>query len=428
MINAPGHSPRRRDRPSARIGLFFACIAALSATARVAFAQSTCVGQGQTAIFVAFSENAPDAVFKSDDGCLAGGGRGVGCCPGSVCRDCQDQINVVEVQGATVELAYFSCECDACAVGTVQPLEAQTSCVPCPAGWFQDVTGQSACKPCPVGTFSTAIGNSIGCTSCGEGTSGTSSLEEYYAATTRTFRAPATGDGSVFDATLAATRCTPCPAGTYGGGAGEACRPCAAGYWSNKQARTCSPCPVGTYSTTTGGAGIASCLACQAGESNDAEGSTSCYQVCPIPNLSCPESAKRARGVYEAEEAALSVGRTVGVVGDDEILNYRTELCKVGCTKFREAFCLKECLLEHNTDQCANDAWKTLATFTCESSAHSFDHWCSTFGDPNADACDAYTPPPPPATPPPPPSPPPVAADAASATPRASAPVRRRAT
>ena len=147
-----------------------------------------------------------------------------------------------------------------------------------------------------------------------------------------------------------------------------------------------------------------------------------------IPNLSCPESAKRARGVYEAEEAALSVGRTVGVVGDDEILNYRTELCKVGCTKFREAFCLKECLLEHNTDQCANDAWKTLATFTCESSAHSFDHWCSTFGDPNADACDAYTPPPPPATPPPPPSPPPVAADAASATPRASAPVRRRAT
>ena len=136
MINAPGHSPRRRDSPSARIGLFFACIAALSATARVAFAQSTCVGQGQTAIFVAFSENAPDAVFKSDDGCLAGGGRGVGCCPGSVCRDCQDQINVVEVQGATVELAYFSCTCEACAVGTVQPLEAQTSCVPCPAGWF----------------------------------------------------------------------------------------------------------------------------------------------------------------------------------------------------------------------------------------------------------------------------------------------------
>ena len=164
------------------------------------------MAQDQNATFVAFSANAPEAVFRSDDGCLAGGGRGVGCCPGSVCGTCVEETNAVHVEGgASVTLKFFNCLCEPCPAGTVQPLAAQKTCVACPAGWFNAAEGRATCEPCPVGTFSTKVGNTVGCTACGAGTSGKSTLADYYEKTTRSWRAPATGDGSTFDPTLAAT-------------------------------------------------------------------------------------------------------------------------------------------------------------------------------------------------------------------------------
>ena len=285
-----------------------AAIALRATTARAQGGEENCVAQDQNATFVAFSANAPEAVFRSDDGCLAGGGRGVGCCPGSVCGTCVEETNAVHVEGgASVTLKFFNCLCEPCPAGTVQPLAAQKTCVACPAGWFNAAEGRATCEPCPVGTFSTKVGNTVGCTACGAGTSGKSTLADYYEKTTRSWRAPATGDGSTFDPTLAATFCADCPAGTSGGGAGDACTPCAPGYYSAARAETCTPCPVGTYSVLSGGASIDSCIPCAAGESNDATGSTECWQVCPISLLSCAEDAVRAkRRVRRARARARS--------------------------------------------------------------------------------------------------------------------------
>jgi|TARA_B110000003_G_scaffold275571_1_gene318579 hypothetical protein len=348
--------PAGRIRRRAARALSIACALALGrdgvTRAEAQASDGNCVAAEQTAIFVAFSENAPDAVFRSDDGCLAGGGRGVGCCPGSVCKACEGDSTS----------RFYSCKCEPCAAGTVQPLAAQKTCVSCPAGWFNSRTGQATCEPCPVGTFSTKVGNTVGCTACGAGTSGKSTLEDYYEKTTRSWRAPATGDGSTFDSTLAATSCTDCPAGTSGGGAGDACTPCAPGYYSAARAETCTPCPVGTYSVLSGGASIDSCIPCAAGESNNAIGSTECWQVCPIALLSCAADAVRARGAYDALELARARPRISYT--DDGIDDYRARLCKTGC--------------------------ETFAT----------DHWCASFGLPNVNDCDQYAPPPPPPAPP----------------------------
>jgi hypothetical protein len=42
-----------------------------------------CTSQNNVAIFMVFQAENPDTVFESEDGCLAGGGRGSGCCAGS---------------------------------------------------------------------------------------------------------------------------------------------------------------------------------------------------------------------------------------------------------------------------------------------------------------------------------------------------------
>uniref|UniRef100_A0A7R9T527 Tyrosine-protein kinase ephrin type A/B receptor-like domain-containing protein n=1 Tax=Ostreococcus sp. 'lucimarinus' TaxID=242159 RepID=A0A7R9T527_9CHLO len=364
--------PAGRIRRRAARALSIACALALGrdgvTRAEAQASDGNCVAAEQTAIFVAFSENAPDAVFRSDDGCLAGGGRGVGCCPGSVCKACEGDSTS----------RFYSCKCEPCAAGTVQPLAAQKTCVSCPAGWFNSRTGQATCEPCPVGTFSTKVGNTVGCTACGAGTSGKSTLEDYYEKTTRSWRAPATGDGSTFDSTLAATSCTDCPAGTSGGGAGDACTPCAPGYYSAARAETCTPCPVGTYSVLSGGASIDSCIPCAAGESNNATGSTECWQVCPIALLSCAADAVRDRGAYDALELARARPRISYT--DDGIDDYRARLCKTGC--------------------------ETFGT----------DHWCASFGLPTQDDCKKYAPPPPP-----PPAPPGDVADPNATAANASA-------
>jgi hypothetical protein len=45
-------------------------------------AAQECTAQGNVAIFMVFQAENPDIVFFSENGCLAGGGRGSGCCQG----------------------------------------------------------------------------------------------------------------------------------------------------------------------------------------------------------------------------------------------------------------------------------------------------------------------------------------------------------
>ena len=365
--------PRTRTTRTQRVFFFFfvvvvTCSSPTSSVLRGVAGQDTatnCVESGDTAFFVAFSPNAPDALFPSDYGCLPGGGRGVGCCKGSVCRTCNEQT--------TDGLKSYSCLCEPCSAGTVQPLDGASECVECPAGWYQNLGGQAYCKPCGVGTFSTRVGNAqSSCTACPAGTSGASTRAAWLEATTRNFRPPTEPDpGWEYDSTLAATSCEDCAPGTSGAGAGAACETCPPGTYSSSAASECTKCPIGTYNAQSGGASVAACKTCPAGETNDAEGSTTCYQVCPIPIIACAEAYKKDgadRGYYE-----LNVARRPRITYvSDEIDAYRAKLCEDGCNRF-------------NTD-----------------------HWCASYGNPTEDDCDQYrAPPPPPTVASPPPTPPP---------------------
>ena len=343
-----------------------ACVACVFVASRVVVvagqdssSATSCVESGDTAFFVAFSPNAPDAVFPSDYGCLPGGGRGVGCCKGSVCRTCEERT--------TDGLKSYSCACEPCPAGSAQPLDGESECAECPAGWYQNLAGQAHCKPCGVGTFSTRVGNAqSSCTACPAGTSGASTRAAWLEATTRSFRPPPEPEpGWEYDSTLAATSCEDCAPGTSGAGAGAACETCPPGTYSYGAASECTKCPVGTYNAQSGSVSVAACKTCPAGETNDAEGSTSCYQVCPIPIIACAEAYKKTgdeRGYYDLDETR----RPRITYVDDEIDAYRAKLCEDGCARF-------------NTD-----------------------HWCASHGNPTEDDCDQYrSPPPPPPTPPP---------------------------
>ena len=77
-------------------------------------------------------EENPDSVFYSEDGCLAGGGRGSGCCPGAQWRVCEPN-GVGSTSGR--QMRWNSCLCEPCPAGSVQYRAGMNTCVECPAGW-----------------------------------------------------------------------------------------------------------------------------------------------------------------------------------------------------------------------------------------------------------------------------------------------------
>jgi hypothetical protein len=177
------------------------------------------------------------------------------------------------------------------------------------------------------------------CDMCPPGTFSLSDVRAYREATTKTYR----GVGTVFDPTAGASRCAPCPAGTYqpdsGGRSQEECRECPPGQF--RQGRTfptqlvppvaiahtrraegrltssltvqtdygdccpyivqyiaihetdtfgvnrasaggsaaCDSCPGGTYQPFARQTSVHACLPCAAGTCSDTEGSEECYQV-----------------------------------------------------------------------------------------------------------------------------------------------------
>ena len=109
------------------------------------------------------------------------------------------------------------------------------ACTACAPG-SSSVPGAAVCTPCPAGSWAAGSGNAA-CSTCAGGT----------------FSTATTGTGAT------AAACSSCPAGTYSpGGAVGACVTCPAGTFSAGGAASCTPCAPGTAAA----AGSASCTAC----------------------------------------------------------------------------------------------------------------------------------------------------------------------
>lgn len=165
-----------------------------------------CTAQGNVAIFMVFQAENPDTVFHSDDGCLAGGGRGSGCCSGAQCRVCESN-QVTSISGK--QMNWNSCVCEPCPPGTVQFRAGRQECVECPAGWYQPQEGQTECIQCPAGTFNPKVGRFEPCLMCPPGTYSKSQIRAYREATTKMYR----GTTTTFNPSMGSISCTNCPAG-----------------------------------------------------------------------------------------------------------------------------------------------------------------------------------------------------------------------
>jgi hypothetical protein len=313
-----------------RASAWLPLLAALGCFALAPARSQDCTIQGSVAIFMVYQAENPDQVFESADGCLAGGGRGTGCCPGARCAVCEPKA--VNSTGGKI-MRWNACMCESCPPGSVQFRVGQNACVECPAGWYQPSLGQTECVPCPSGTFNPAGGRSENCVPCPPGTYSRSDILAYREATTKRYRSTATE----FDPTAGASSCVACPAGTHqpdvGGASEEECRACPAGTYSDAGAAACVLCPAGTYQPHPGSAGAGSCLPCQAGKCSDEDGSEECYQCCPVANLACDAYWKKARGFYGTLDW-YSAEKDPGRVPDDDYANFLQRLCRRGCNKF----------------------------------------------------------------------------------------------
>lgn len=165
-----------------------------------------CTAQGNVAIFMVYQAENPDSVFLSEDGCLAGGGRGSGCCSGAQCRVCEPN-QVTSTSGQ--QMNWNSCVCEPCPPGSVQFREGSQECVQCPAGWYQPFQGRTECIQCPTGTFNPRVGRVEECVVCPPGTYSKSENRAYREATTKLYR----GTTTTFDQSKGAISCTNCKAG-----------------------------------------------------------------------------------------------------------------------------------------------------------------------------------------------------------------------
>ena len=322
--------PTRSRRPSALASTHLLALGVVSALIASASAQTDCAIPGAAAIFMVYQAEIPDAVFFSEDGCLAGGGRGNGCCPGSKCEVCEP--NTVQSTGGK-EMRWNSCVCEPCEPGTAQFRVGMRTCEACPEGWYQLGQGQTQCEPCPPGTFNSQVARSTPCEKCPPGTYSSSDIRAYREATTKTYR----GVGTSFDPSTGASRCAVCPAGTFqpefGGRSPEECQECPPGFYSESGASECVACPAGTYQPRAGRASERDCLPCAAGMCSDADASVECYQCCPVANLACDAYLKRARGFY-GQKAWYSNDGEIGRVPTDRKDEFLERLCARGCREY----------------------------------------------------------------------------------------------
>ena len=254
-----------------------------------------CVKHNMMAAFLTFNADDPTGVVHSDDGCRSGGGRGIGCCKGSECRECT--FTTVE-SGDGESAGWFTCPCDPCPPGQAQPEVGQRSCYDCPKGWFAGVPGSVECTPCAPGRFRPAEG-APACSVCPPGTYSHSTPDDFRRATSREF---ASVQQQTYDPAAGAHRCAPCPPGTYSPaealGDPAGCLTTPPGHYSLAGAAQPTACPEGTFNPYSGGDGLAACLPCQAGACTEGPGAIYCYQCCPLLQVACDEAMKQPPGVY----------------------------------------------------------------------------------------------------------------------------------
>ena len=307
-----------------------AALLALGAAGRAGGA--VCAAPGRLAIFLAFQEADPLQVFGSEFGYLTGGGRGMGCCAGSICSECALQTASRDSEDASEDAGgggatatWFSCPCRKCPAGTAQPLDGQTTCAECPRGWYNEQEGQRYCFPCPPGTFSPDPGRGSACLPCAEGTYSLSTELDFRRATIKAFQ----GADATFDPSSGTHTCAKCPAGYFsdvqGRGCVADCRVCPPGHFSDPGAVRCEPCPTGTFNSYSAGAGVGVCLPCDAGACTEGPGAAYCFQCCPNRRRDCPAELRRGPGHYrndpdpehreETNEFGYSRGGGLGLFG-----------------------------------------------------------------------------------------------------------------
>lgn len=206
-------------------------------------------------------------------------GAGACCAPGrsaqgsSSCTSCLAGFFAQILINASATMT----NCTPCPPGSSSSALGATlasTCKTCAPGTFQPDHGSPSCKPCPPGSFSTVVGavNASVCTLCPANTAGGgSSLGACVSCLAGTYSASGWG--------------VCCPPGQAAITGGLTCSPCPAGKWGNG-AGPCNDCPSGTYLPSTGGASLASCLACPAGSFSKVIG----YEGFVVVPARCPNS------------------------------------------------------------------------------------------------------------------------------------------
>ena len=269
----------------------------LAGFARLVDAQGDCMPQGSVAIFMVYQAENPDSVFFSEDGCLAGGGRGTGCCAGAQCRVCEP--NQVTSAGGKL-MRWNSCQCEPCPPGSVQFRVGQNTCIECPAGWYQPVAGQTNAYSAAGDVQPVARG--------------VRDVQRVSARDVLQVRDPrvsrghdnctARRMGQSLTTRRDATSCTECPAGTHqpsprGRNGRLVLTGAPRGRTRTAERHMCSPCPAGdVLSRTRTWSGEEACLPCQAGRVLRQR-----RQRGLLPVL--PDRQPRVRRVHEARAGLL---------------------------------------------------------------------------------------------------------------------------
>ena len=181
----------------------------LAGFARLVDAQGDCMPQGSVAIFMVYQAENPDSVFFSEDGCLAGGGRGTGCCAGAQCRVCEpNQVTSAGVSScAGTRASANPARRGACSSGW-----ARTRASSAPPGRVPARGGADQLHTVPAGDVQ-PVAREVRDV---QRVSARDVLQvrdpRVCEATTKLYRA---ADGTEFDDSAGATSCTECPAGTY---------------------------------------------------------------------------------------------------------------------------------------------------------------------------------------------------------------------
>jgi predicted outer membrane repeat protein len=150
-------------------------------------------------------------------------------------------------------------------------------CSACPVGYYQSAVDAKTCTPCAVGRYSLASLRATACIRCGAGTYSAAeatacdacSAGEYQDTAGQGYcRVCLAGSRTDMGTAVGASSCIACAAGRYSSASNVAlCTPCGAGSITNSGASSgatlCTECVAGKYSTASS---VAACTECTAGK------------------------------------------------------------------------------------------------------------------------------------------------------------------